>query len=258
MDDHDHMEISDNENEINNDDIIQLEFSETILAKITFECNLKNDKEFKEIKKNIYNLFSTFPNLSIKDIRKMNKSNQTCIHVLTRGDNAGKSCGKKCVDDTEYCKIHLKVRDNTYKNIQNKKEEKKEEKIEEKKIEDVKNLDPISAKKVDDVLIFYKNEYGNFVYGKTRLIFKSAKEKYIVAKEGENGNWMPLTDEDIELCKQYRLKYKINEDNLLNFVYKYEKENKNKHTVNARDGLHFGVGFNEYWADFIHKKYLNN
>jgi hypothetical protein len=141
----------------------------------------------------------------------MNKANQTCIHVLTRGENSGKHCGKKCVDETEYCKTHLKVRDKTYQNVQNKKDEKKEEFIE--NIEDnIKNLDPITAKKVDNVLIFYKNDYGNFVYGKTKLIFKSAKEKYIVAKEGENGNWMPLSDEDIELCKQYRLKYKINEN----------------------------------------------
>ena len=39
------------------------------------------------------------------------------------------------------------------------------------------------------------------------------KEKFIVAKEGENGTWLALTDEDIELCKQYRLKYKIIDPN---------------------------------------------
>jgi hypothetical protein len=52
--------------------------------------------------------------------------------------------------------------------------------------------------------------------------------------------------------------YKINEDNLLSFVYEHKKENKSQYAIYARDGLHFGTGFNEYWANFMHKKYLNN
>ena len=51
--------------------------------------------------------------------------------------------------------------------------------------------------------------------------------------------------------------YKINQDNLLNFVYEYKKENKNQYSINARDGIHFGVGFNKYWADFMYNKYSN-
>jgi hypothetical protein len=38
---------------------------------------------------------------------------------------------------------------------------------------------------------------------------KSSKEKYIVAREAENGDWLPLSEEDIDECKRYHLKYKI-------------------------------------------------
>ena len=74
-----------------NEEIIEIDYTEKIIGKISFECYVKNSKEFKEIKKNIYNLFSSnnFSNFSIKDIRKMNKTNIKCIHVLLRGDNSG-------------------------------------------------------------------------------------------------------------------------------------------------------------------------
>ena len=41
------------------------------------------------------------------------------------------------------------------------------------------------------------------------MIFKSSLEKYIVAKEGMNGEWLPLDDIDIDICKEYNLKWKI-------------------------------------------------
>ena len=217
--------------DIENDDIIQLNFEEIIQGKIIFECKIKDENEFKEIKKNIYNILSSI-NLNIKNIKKMSNTNQNCIHTLTRGENSGKKCGKKCIEDTDYCKIHLKMRDNAYKiknkniNINNKTEE--EQTIEIKDKEEVninepsttiQNIDILTAKKLDNMFIITKNSYGNFVFGKTGLIFKGATEKYIVAKEGDNGSWNPLSDEDIELCKKFRLKYKIietNDNNIIN------------------------------------------
>lgn len=195
-----------------NEELISLDYNEKIVGKIYFDCIVKNTKEFKEIKNNIYNLFSNFSNFTIKDIRKMNKTTLKCVHILTRGDNTGKCCGKNCIDDTEYCKIHLKVKDKKF--VQTKKEEEKINDTDNNLLDNnIEKLDRIEAKKVDNAIVIYKNEYNNFVYGKTKLILKSPKEKFIVAKEGENGSWLALTDEDIELCKQYRLKYKIIDPN---------------------------------------------
>jgi hypothetical protein len=53
------------------------------------------------------------------------------------------------------------------------------------------------------------NKHGNFTYPQTGLIFKSTTEKYIVAREGPDGEWLPLQREDIKECKRHKLRYKI-------------------------------------------------
>jgi hypothetical protein len=54
-----------------------------------------------------------------------------------------------------------------------------------------------------------KNNFNNFVFKNTGLIFKNQKEKFIVAKEGLKGEWLPLSENDIEICKENHLRYKI-------------------------------------------------
>ena len=60
----------------------------------------------------------------------------------------------------------------------------------------------------DEIYIIRKNGFNNFVYGNTGLIFKSSTEKYIVAREGSKGEWLPLEAEDIEVCKKNGLRWK--------------------------------------------------
>ena len=53
--------------------------------------------------------------------------------------------------------------------------------------------------------------------------------------------------------------YKINENDLYNYVFDKIKNNKdNKYMEFARDGEHYGIAYHDYWADFIYNKYLES
>lgn len=135
---------------------------------------------------------------------KMSKLNKNlCRAIIKSGQRKGEECGKS-VKDGEFCKTHSK-------------KEHVEEKTNKVVIEDD-----------EDILIIKKNKYNNFVYGNTGLIFKSSLEKYIVAKEGTNGEWLPLDEIDIDLCKEYNLKWKIIQNKIkgektnLDIIKKYD------------------------------------
>ena len=115
---------------------------------------------------------------------KMSSTN-VCRGKIKSGKRIGEECGKILKNDSEFCKVHSK-----------------KEKVEEKTSKVVFEDD-------EDILIIKKNKFNNFVYGNTGLIFKSSLEKYIVAKEGMNGEWLPLDEIDIDICKEYNLKWKI-------------------------------------------------
>jgi hypothetical protein len=117
---------------------------------------------------------------------KMSSTNKNvCRALIKSGQRKGEECSKVIKGNGEYCKSHSK-------------KEKTEEKTNKIVFEDD-----------EDILIIRKNEFNNFVFGNTGLIFKSSLEKYIVAKEGMKGEWLPLDEIDIDLCKEYNLNWKI-------------------------------------------------
>jgi hypothetical protein len=105
-----------------------------------------------------------------------------CKVTIKSGKRKGEECGKTFKSGERACKIHSKP-----------------------KVVIEEEEEPY---KEDEVYIIKKNSYNNFVYGNTGLIFKSSTEKYIVAREGSKGEWLPLEDEDIELCKKNGLRWK--------------------------------------------------
>jgi hypothetical protein len=115
---------------------------------------------------------------------KMSSTN-VCRGKIKNGKRIGEECGKILKNDSVFCKVHSK-----------------KEKVEEK-------TNKVVFEDDEDILIIKKNKFNNFVYGNTGLIFKSSLEKYIVAKEGMNGEWLPLDEIDIDICKEYNLKWKI-------------------------------------------------
>ena len=110
-------------------------------------------------------------------IYKMN----ICKSIIKSGARKGEECGKTFKTGERACKTHSKT----------------------KVI--IEEEEPLEE---DEVYIIKKNSYNNFVYGNTGLIFKSSTEKYIVAKEGNKGEWLSLEEEDINLCKKNGLRWK--------------------------------------------------
>jgi hypothetical protein len=51
--------------------------------------------------------------------------------------------------------------------------------------------------------------------------------------------------------------YVINKKNITNYLYEYSNKTNDPYAISARDGNHFGTGYNLYWANFMYEKYLN-
>lgn len=105
----------------------------------------------------------------------------TCRAVIKSGQRKGEECGKSIKSGERACKLHSKT-----------------------KVE----IEVEKPCEEDDLYIIRKNQFNNFVYGNTGLIFKSSTEKYIVAREGSKGEWLPLDETDIKVCKENGLRWK--------------------------------------------------
>ncbi len=78
-----------------------------------------------------------------------------------------------------------------------------------KSVKNKKNCKYKMSEQTSGGMILRPNEFGNICYPDTKLIFKGITEKYIVAREGLKGEWLPLKREDILECKRNRLRYKL-------------------------------------------------
>jgi hypothetical protein len=70
-------------------------------------------------------------------------------------------------------------------------------------------------------------------------------------------------DEEYEkILNKFDSFYKIDQKELLNFIFEYKELNKDKsfakYIERARDNDHPGIASNEYWANFIYKKYMES
>lgn len=136
------------------------------------------DKEIVDADLDVLNLL--LQNNLRTSLGKSNNMN-ICKVIIKSGARKGEECGKTFKYGERACKTHSKT------------------KVE---IEDVKPSEE------DDLYIIRKNQFNNFVYGNTGLIFKSSIEKYIVAREGSKGEWLPLDETDIQVCKENGLRWK--------------------------------------------------
>ena len=112
----------------------------------------------------------------------------TCKALIKSGARKGEECGKVIKCGERACKLHSKAK------------------------EPMEEPEPLQE---DEIYIIRKNAFNNFVYGNTGLIFKSSTEKYIVAKEGSKGEWLPLEEDDIHLCKKNGLRWKKIENKVI-------------------------------------------
>jgi len=52
-----------------------------------------------------------------------------------------------------------------------------------------------------------RNAYNNFEHAETGLVF-DPKEKIVIGRQDDNGTVVDLTDDDIQLCKKFKFKWK--------------------------------------------------
>ena len=181
------------------------------------------------------NLKNTNFNYTNITMSKVKVDRKECIHILTSGPRRNLTCSKKTtlIPDTnipsDFCSTHYKKVKDFDERHQNSIPSYSDERhrdagtgySEEYKYANSRGSAENQTKEDEDTIVIRKNKFNNFVFGKTGLIIKSSKEKYIVAREAENGDWLPLSEEDIDECKRYHLKYKI-----IDFNFTGEKTNK--------------------------------
>lgn len=67
-----------------------------------------------------------------------------------------------------------------------------------------------SIKERSAELAIRKNSYGNFEHIATHLVFNT--DKMVYGKQSDDGSVIPLTVDDIELCKKYKFPFKVPEN----------------------------------------------
>lgn len=165
---------------------------------------------------------------SIYKNKVFNMSVNKCSYLVGSGPRKGQECGSVIKDgNNSLCKRHRGKQDETPV-----KQEIKSCKQETKSINQDKSCNKTIQEEQDEeknelLFVIRKNKFNNFVFKDTPYIFQSATEKYIVAKEGIKGEWIPLNDEDKRICrKQYHLRYKdIDFDKSTNIDINFIKEN---------------------------------
>ena len=105
-----------------------------------------------------------------------------CTVILKFGERKGDMCGKVIKTESHYCYKHSRGIDEEHT---------------EQKANSSSNSD----------IIVKQNQYKNFIFPGTNLILD--KDNAVVAKEGENGVWLPLEKRDIKIAKRRHLRVKI-------------------------------------------------
>jgi hypothetical protein len=70
-------------------------------------------------------------------------------------------------------------------------------------------------------------------------------------------SWSPETEKFMSFYFKNTF-YKINNKDMYEKIYQYKNKSNEDFLIVARDGDHFGIGYNLYWANFIYNKYLGS
>ena len=206
----------------NNKEKLQLTYLLHLIDKLASE--LEYDLlEYQSLLYKVYPIFNKLfskeillkLNIELKDkhllLAKMSKQKHPCEAILKSGKRKGESCNKNTYSSSDgttwnVCKTHL---NNEIAKIISTSTTTVEKQLDDKKENENENENEEEEKDDNFCIIIKKNKFGNFVINDTNLILKSSSEKYIVATEGNNGIWQPLTRQDIKLCKKLKLRHKI-------------------------------------------------
>jgi hypothetical protein len=173
-------------------------FIKDISLRIEKEYHLKDDYQF---------LYSILPD-SIKN-KNLNLNSKVCPFIIKSGVRRFLPCNHPVNSNSEFCEKHTtynfkKEHPKEFKEIE--KEKQKLLLLEESK---KPKISIIAQKQIQqqNSIILVKNKFNNILWPNSTLVFKSFKEKIIIGTEDINGNVVPLNENDIQLCINYKLKY---------------------------------------------------
>lgn len=120
-----------------------------------------------------------------------------CKHIMIRGERKGQNCGAKTSKDSSYCTKHKKSDE--------------EEKSVTKPIAKPIDKSPTPLSEDSGLIIARKNkDIDAFWHQKTGFVFKSGSDQQVIGKCVDK-KVIPLSDDDIELCKSMNLSFKVEE-----------------------------------------------
>jgi len=70
---------------------------------------------------------------------------------------------------------------------------------------------PVLKQSVIPTIQISRNKHGNYEHNETGLVF-SKNDKIVIGKQASDGKILDLTKDDIELCSQYKFRYKMPEN----------------------------------------------
>lgn len=152
--------------------------------------------------KELKHLFLT-RNQATKNVRKAATSKRTiddkpatCQAKIQSGKRKGELCGRKAVEG-EYCKQHFNIHVNG-----GKKKNKKSSLDDFEVCKRINTEEPILAG------LIFENHYK---HDDTGLVFSVDEndEKIVIGRVDDENRIIPLTKDDIEICKQWRFLYKL-------------------------------------------------
>ncbi len=158
-----------------------------------------------------------------------NASSNGCQYVNVRGDNKGKLCGGKVSQSSssgKYCSKHLKE-EKEEKSVTNEKKSPAKEKIVKKQKDDFTSSTKEELKqKIEErksTIPITRNKWGNYEHPDTNIVLD--KETHMAyGKQNSDGKIIPLSAEDIEMCKILNFKYKLPESISSSKKIEYESD----------------------------------
>jgi hypothetical protein len=141
--------------------------------------------------------------------KKIDSDSKKCIYKFAKGEKAGQNCGSRVCEESvteNYCKKHIAQEsrgEKEKKHTTAKKTNVKKAEAKEAEVDSIKTLQtsvPVFSAKLNK---FRRYEHE----GTGLLIDKGTQEVY--GKQHLNGSVIPLSAEDISLCKSHGFKYRL-------------------------------------------------
>jgi len=172
------------------------------------ELDKKREEREKDPENILTNGFLTSLIAKSQQKKVSSKDKAKCIHPIAKGEKKGQPCGTSVSEESKsgkYCKKHLA-------------QEGKDEPVEKKTVskKTATEQQPLNKFTKDELkekiekrtteIEVRRNKFGNWEHqGSGILIDRDTRKAY--GKQQSNGSVVPLTSEDIELCKTIGFKY---------------------------------------------------